>query len=116
MPGPLSNAHDIPDVITRYFDLDSSRDIDGIVALFTEDATVVDEGVTRRGLPAIRAWQTGPASEYQYSTTVTGAERPGEDQYRVIGRLDGNFPGGTATLKWDFAVDGNRISRLEIAP
>ena len=31
-------------------------------------------------------------------------------------RLEGNFPGGIADLKYDFAVDGNRVSRLKIAP
>jgi hypothetical protein len=34
----------------------------------------------------------------------------------VSGRIDGNFPGGTAELTWDFSTVGGRISRLEIAP
>jgi hypothetical protein len=34
----------------------------------------------------------------------------------VTGRLTGNFPGGTAELKWDFTVAGGRIGRLIIAP
>jgi SnoaL-like domain len=107
---------DVPEVVKRYFDLDARRDIDGIVALFTDDATVVDEAVARRGVEAIRDWQTGPASEFRYTTTITGSEPVGKDRYRVIGRLEGNFPGGTAELKWEFAVDGDRVSRLEIAP
>jgi hypothetical protein len=33
-------------VITRYFEADARRDIDAIVALFTDEAVVVDEGQT----------------------------------------------------------------------
>jgi hypothetical protein len=32
------------DVISRYFELDAQRDRDGIVALFADDAIVVDDG------------------------------------------------------------------------
>ncbi|HVA18759.1 MAG TPA: hypothetical protein VMU55_01125 [Solirubrobacteraceae bacterium] len=39
----------VPDVVTRYFILDDDRDIDAIIALFTDDATVLDEGQTYRG-------------------------------------------------------------------
>jgi hypothetical protein len=47
---------------------------------------------------------------------VIGTERTGEESYLVAGRLTGNFPGGTAELKWRFTVHGDLISRLEIAP
>ena len=106
----------VADVITRYFTADQRRDVDAIVALFTADAVVVDEGQTWRGVAAIRSWQDGPASRYQYTTAVTSTERTGEDTYLVTGRLTGNFPGGTADLRWRFTVEGDLIRRLEIAP
>jgi hypothetical protein len=106
----------VPDVIRRYFVLDADREIDSIVALFSDDATVVDEGETRRGTPAVRAWQTGPASRYTYTTDVLGVEALTADRVVVSGRLTGNFPGGTAELKWEFTVADDRISQLVIAP
>ena len=106
----------VPDVITSYFEADARRDIDTIVTLFTDDAVVVDEGETRCGASEIRAWQEGPASQYQYTTEVLGTDRTGDDRYVVTGRLDGNFPGGTAELKWRFTVAGDRITRLDIGP
>jgi hypothetical protein len=106
----------MPAVIQRYFDLDADRDVDSIVALFTEDAVVVDEGETRHGTTEIRAWQTGAASAYSYTTELIGAEALTADRYVVTGRLTGNFPGGTVVLNFDFIVAGDRISRLEIAP
>jgi hypothetical protein len=112
----VSGLEGVPDVIRRYFVLDADREIDSIVALFSDDATVVDEGETRHGTTAIRAWQTGPASQYTYTTDVLGTDALTADRFVVTGRLTGNFPGGTADLTWDFTVAGDRISQLVIAP
>ena len=104
------------DVIRRYFDLDADRDIESIVALFSDDAIVVDEGETRHGTEEIRAWQVGPASRYTYTTEVLGTVALEADRYVVTARLAGNFPSGTVELTWDFTVAGGRITRLVIEP
>jgi ketosteroid isomerase-like protein len=104
------------DVISRYFGLDAQRDTEGIVALFADDAIVVDEGQAYRGTTEIRAWQLGPASKYVYTTEVLKVEASDPDRYLVTGRLTGNFPGGTADLRWDFSVADDQIKRLVIAP
>ena len=106
----------LPDVVTRYFQRDAERDIDSIVSLFADDATVVDEGETRHGPTEIRAWQTGAASKYTYTTEITSTQALGPDRYLVTGRLTGNFPGGVADLKWDFTIAGHHITQLVIAP
>ena len=49
----------LPDLISRYFDVQAERDTDALLALFGEDATVVDEGTTRHGLEEIQAWRDG---------------------------------------------------------
>jgi len=106
----------LPDVISRYFERDTDRDIDSVVNLFADDATVIDEGEERHGAAEIRAWQTGAASKYTYTTEIMGTKALGPDRYLVTGRLTGNFPGGTADLNWDFTIAGPRITRLTIAP
>ncbi len=103
-------------LIRRYFELDADRDIDSIVALFSIDATVVDEGETRHGIAEIRAWQIGPASKYTYTTQILDTVALAPERYRITGRLTGDFPGGIAELKWDFTVAAGRITRLAIAP
>jgi uncharacterized protein (TIGR02246 family) len=105
----------VPDVITRYFQADAHSDVDDIVALFTDDAVVVDEGETWRGINEIRAWREGPASQYEYTTDVLDVVSDGEDEYVATGRLEGNFPGGTADVTWRFSLDRDRISLLHIA-
>jgi hypothetical protein len=112
----ISRLEGVPDVIRRYFVLDAERKIDSIIALFTDDATVVDEDQTRHGTMEIRAWQTGPASQYTYITDVLATDALTADRFVVTGRLTGNFPGGTAELKWDFTVAADRISQLLIGP
>jgi hypothetical protein len=112
----VSGLEGVPEVIRRYFVLDAEREIDSIIALFSDDATVIDEGETRHGTMEIRAWQTGPASRYTYTTDVLGTDALSADRFVVTGRLTGNFPGGSAELKWDFTVAGDRISQLVIAP
>jgi ketosteroid isomerase-like protein len=109
-------SSEAPGPVARYFEADAARDIEAILVLFTDDATVLDERQTWSGPDAIRAWQLGPASRYQYTTEVASIAGTGEDRYRATVRLEGNFPGGTAELNWDFTLAGERISRLEIAP
>ena len=106
----------MPPVVQRYFDADAERNIDAIIALFSDDATVIDEGRERNGTAEIREWQTGPASDYEYRVTIIDVESLGEDRFRVTARLEGNFPGGIAELKFDFALQGSQISYLEIVP
>jgi hypothetical protein len=106
----------VPAVVRRYFELDPYRDVELFVALFSDDATVVDERETRHGTDEIRAWREGPATKYRYTTEVFGIEESGPDRYLVTGRLTGNFPGESADLRWDFTVSDEHISRLVIAP
>ena len=58
----------------------------------------------------------GPASRYEYTTTVERIDDLDATRSQARGRIDGNFPGGTADLAWDFPTVAGRISRLAIAP
>ncbi len=107
---------EIPPTIERYFECDSRRDVESILGLFAENATVIDEGRTWQGPADLRAWQLGPASRYEYTVTLSGIESMGEETYQVSCRLDGNFPGGSAELRFRFILTGDVIEVLEIAP
>jgi hypothetical protein len=105
----------LPDVVRRYVELDP-QDVDAFVSLFSDDATVVDEGKTYQGLGEIRAWRSGPAIKYTYSTEVLDHEDEGGGRHLVTARLTGNFPGGTVDLRCDFTIVSDLIGRLVIAP
>jgi uncharacterized protein (TIGR02246 family) len=105
-----------PDVITRYFEAQASRDFDTLVGLFADDAVLVDEGHSRRGTAAIRDWRSNVATVYEYTTELLEVQRLADDRFVAHARLEGNFPGGMVDLRYRFTIDGDKISRLEIAP
>jgi hypothetical protein len=109
-------AVELPELLSRFFDATDGHDVEGLVALFSDGATLVDEGATRHGLTEIRAWAHGPAMAYNYSTSVLSAEAIEADRHLVTGRLTGDFPGGSADLTWDFTIADEHVTRLVIAP
>lgn len=84
----------LPHVVTRYFQRDAEREIDAIVGLFAAEATVIDEGETRHGTTEIRAWQTGAASKYTYTTEITSTQALGP------GSLSGHRPPDGQLPRW----------------
>ena len=107
-------ADSIPEVISRYFAAQSNRDFDSLVALFTDDGVVIDDGKTWTGAAEIRAWRDSAASVYEYTTDGVDMHAAGEGEYGARVHLEGNFPGGTVDLDYKFTLDGQRIRRLEI--
>jgi ketosteroid isomerase-like protein len=106
----------LPDVITTYLAAHQVRDLDPALACYTEDAVVVDDGNTYRGKREIRDWLARAASEYTYTTELVATERVDDDHYVATHHLEGDFPGGTADLRFQFALRDNRIAGLVIAP
>lgn len=107
-------ADPIPEVITRYFDAQTKRDFDSLVALFADDAVVIDDEKTWTGAAEIRAWRDSAASVYEYTTDVVDVRAAGHGEYAARVHLEGNFPGGVVDLDYRFNIDGQRIRRLEI--
>lgn len=61
-------------------------------------------------------WRKGPVARYQHTIDVVGAQTAADGTYVARTRLVGNFPSGTVDLTSRFAVDGDRITRLVLAP
>jgi len=109
----------LPDTITTFMTALDAREADRVVATLTADAVVTDEGHDYKGHEDIATWVATAASEYTYTTEITGAtviERQTETTVDVGQHLEGNFPGGVADLHYRFTLDGALISRLVIEP
>jgi ketosteroid isomerase-like protein len=104
----------LPEVITIYLAAHQARDLDRAVSSYRPDATVTDEGKTYRGHDEIRAWLSRSATEFTYTTEVTGAARLDVDRYDVAHHLEGNFPGGQVDLHFRFTLRDGAIARLVI--
>lgn len=105
----------LPAPVVAYLDARDERRHADAVATFAPDAVVVDDGGTYAGIDAITAWveQTSTAFTYTVTRLDQQVAAPGTALVRV--RLDGDFPGGTATLRYRFELDDDQIRRLEIA-
>jgi SnoaL-like domain len=103
-----------PTIITRYLHAADARDSRGLAACFTEDGTVLDEGTTYTGRKEITGWRDDLLGKYTFTTTVTGSEPTGIDEYRVTVHVVGDFPGGEANLTYRFTLRGQLIADLRI--
>jgi hypothetical protein len=101
--------------IEIYFASDTAHDTDALATCFAVNATVRDEGRTFEGLAAITAWRTETTKRYRY--TVEPFEAVQRDGQTVAtARVSGNFPGSPVTLTFNFRLECDRITSLEIRP
>lgn len=103
----------LPQPLADYFAAKNRDDIDGMLAPFSSDAKVRDEGETHRGSAAIRDWMEATTRKYRVTVEVAAATVNG-DAWRIAGVVSGNFPGSPAMLHYNFTLTGERIARLEI--
>ncbi|WP_136618470.1 MULTISPECIES: nuclear transport factor 2 family protein [Mesorhizobium] len=103
----------LPQPLTDYFAAKNRHDIDAMLASFSSNATVKDEGETHRGPAAIRSWMEATTSKYRVTVEIADATVNG-DAWRIAGIVSGNFPGSPATLHYVFTLADDRITRLEI--
>ena len=106
----------LPAVITAYLAAHRTRDLDRALACYTDDAVAVDEGSTYRGHQEIRDWLTRTGSEYTYTSDLVAAERDDDNHWVATHHLEGDFPGGTVDLRFQFTLRDDRIAELVIEP
>ena len=104
-----------PDVIAEYFRAAAVGDTDAVVATFTPDATVVDDGHRHAGHSQIRAWRDQTSAQFSYTTTVLDST-PNGVEHHVTAQVAGDFPGSPVRLGFGFTLAGERIAALTIAP
>jgi hypothetical protein len=111
----MLEAMDVPEIISRYFQLASSADRESYFALFADDAVVTDEGNTYRGVDAIRAWRTTvPPVTYSVADIETSDNGKAA---RVTAEIAGDFPGSPVMLRFEFGgLTDQLIGSLKIAP
>jgi hypothetical protein len=107
---------ELPATIRAFLPAHRERDVDTAMAFYADDATVTDEGRTYSTPGDIRDWMGSSASEYTYTTELIAARRIDDEHYGAVHHLEGDFPGGVADLQFRFALRGDRISQLTIAP
>jgi hypothetical protein len=111
-----AQALQVPAAVTAYQAAHDRHEIDRALSTFTEDAVVHDEDQDWVGREQIRRWLVKTSNEYTFTRTLLGIERGSLDSWLLRNRLEGNFPGGVAELRYEFMLDNGLISRLSITP
>lgn len=107
----------LPPVLVRYLEAQADSSTRSTIAnAFADTARVVDEGIEYSGIAAIRGWLSSTASAYTFTTTFLGQQHPDVERWVVLARLEGDFPGGVADLRFRATVSDGRIHDLVIAP
>jgi SnoaL-like domain len=103
----------LPKPIELYFEAENAGRPDDLAACIANDATVVDERRTYRGLAAIKAWKAETKARYNHTVEpLELAERDG--RVVVRSRLAGTFPGSPIVVEFAFELEGDRIKSLVI--
>lgn len=103
----------LPGPIRVFVAAHESRDADAAFAVLTPGAVISDVGESFTGEDALRRFVSEAGAEYSYTDEITQVAQDGET-WVVSHHLEGDFPGGTADLDYRFALDGDRIGRLDI--
>jgi ketosteroid isomerase-like protein len=104
----------VPDVIARYYAAAATDDLDTLLGCFAADAHVRDEGQDHHGVAEIRGWREGRATQFTYTTEITGVEQLGDGEFVVSTHLEGDFPGGVVDLDQRFTLVDGLICDLSI--
>lgn len=105
----------LPDVIQTYFEISNGGDASRLATCFCEDATVIDENRTHRGIEAIVSWKHETRQAFTYSVEPLKASHEA-GKLTVTTRVIGDFPGSPIELYQVFKLHNGQILSLEIAP
>jgi hypothetical protein len=103
----------LPSPLSSYFAGQNAHDVDGMLAPFSDTAVVKDEGQEYRGARAIRGWMEETTRRYRPMVEVKDVEDAGGITIATV-IVSGQFPGSPVTLRYEFALAGHEIARLEI--
>lgn len=103
----------LPRSIRDYFSGKNARDFDHAASAFAPSATVRDEGHEHAGRGAIREWIAATAAKYDDTAKIESVAA-NDSKVEVIAQVFGKFPGSPVRLRFNFLLDADLISRLEI--
>jgi ketosteroid isomerase-like protein len=108
-----NQALKLPEPIRLYWEATNARQPEAACASFTPDATVLDEGETLSGSPAILSWIAETTEKYQ-PVVEPLRMRESDGKHLVTARVSGTFPGSPVEIEFAFTLREGKIACLEI--
>lgn len=103
----------LPAPISKYFEAKNLHAIDAMLATFSDQASVRDEGREMAGRPAIRNWIEETTRKYRVTVTPIGLDQS-DAKTIVTATVSGTFPGSPIQLRYHFTIVGEQITHLAI--
>jgi len=116
MSSSIIQPDQLPATIRDYLDAHAAGDTEGALRAFDPGAVVTDQGQTFRGTEQVLRFLTQAGAEFTYTTELIGAARTDDAHWVAVNRLEGDFPGGVAELRYRFTLHDDAITELAIGP
>src|SRR5260370_12123924 len=99
--------------IAAYLGASNGRNAEALIACFTPEAIVVDEGHTYRGSEEIRQWLARTVEAYGFTLEATHVAEQGSETV-VTCQVSGTFDGSPIQVPFRFTFEGDNIPALTI--
>jgi ketosteroid isomerase-like protein len=101
----------LPEAVENFVAANNAHDTDALVAVFSDGATVGDDGNTWTGADEIREWVQSHLVNPKIVLTPTSFAGD-----RLVASGDGDFPGGPLSYAFVFGIKDDQITDLAIEP
>ena len=102
----------LPSIIQKYVEASNKHDVKSILACFSDDAVVRDEGREFRG-KEIRTWIVETIEKYKFHFKPVSIKDNNAEMVVAI-EVSGTFPGSPVTPDYHFTMDKEEILALAI--
>jgi ketosteroid isomerase-like protein len=103
----------LPEIIQKYVDASNQHDVKSILACFSDDGVVQDEGEELRGKKAIESWIVKTIEKYKFHFKPLSVKRE-EVETIVAVEVSGTFDGSPVTLNYHFVIANDKISSFAV--
>jgi ketosteroid isomerase-like protein len=103
----------LPQIIQQYVAASNQHDVKSILACFSDDAVVRDEGKEFRGEEMIEGWVVKTIEKYKFQfkpVSIIGDNTEGV----LAVQVSGTFNGSPIMLDYHFTIEGDKIGSLTI--
>ena len=103
----------LPQIIQKYVAASNQHDVKSILACFSDDAVVRDEGKEFRGEEMIEGWLVKTIEKYKFQFKPVSIKGDNTEGVLAV-KVSGTFDGSPITLDYHFTIEGDKIGSLTI--
>jgi ketosteroid isomerase-like protein len=103
----------LPQTIEEYVAASNGHEVTSILACFSDDAVVHDEGEEVRGKKAVEGWIVKTVDKYKFQLQPLGVKE-GNGEVVVATEVSGTFDGSPVALDYHFAIKNGKILSLTV--